>query len=391
MRRVTFLKCAVVAAYTSLLCINVFAFNCYAVGERCMGAPGFDFVEWRCCENGGTCDETRQNDWGKFCRAADSSGSGQCASGGQKCGGAEGFDYVEPKSCCSATDECREAPNLGWGLHCVERLYKSTPPEGKGIIFPQSYPSITKEFKDGVDFNSWYFSDGYSNGQPFNNGWSMENHRIENEALVLDLKKKFFPSVNGDPSYPYTGAELSSGGFYGEGCYSVCMRPSGVSGVSSSFYVHAGEFDVPPGLETDGVKEMNEIDIEFVGKDTTRVQTNFFRRIKDANANSGSGHEQMIDLGFDASEDFHSYAFRWTAEGATWYVDGREVRTVSSREKLFPDPSYSTLRIRANIWAVNKQAEEWAGPLDQEFEATSASYKWIKFVEGTECQVESSC
>lgn len=451
MKMLTALVPFVIGGGISLFFSEVRATDCYAIGERCAGAPGYDAVEWRCCADGGFCDETRPNDWGVFCRAADtrenaavSGGRGQCASSGEKCagaegrpfvayknccsstdecreasnlgwgqfcvsrelktsgnglcanhrercGGAEGYPYFPPKECCSTSDECRAAPELGWGLHCVEKLIKSSAPASKGILFPQSYPSITEEFNGGFDFNSWYFSSGYSNGQPFNNGWSNANYRIQGGALLLDLKKEFFPSVNGNPSHPYTGAEISSSGFYGVGCYSVCMRPSGVSGVSSSFYIHAGEYDTPLGFKAEGAVEMNEIDIEFVGKDTTRVQTNFFRRIKDPNANSGSGREQMIDLGFDASKEFHAYAFRWTTEGARWYVDGREVRAIYSRDEPFPDPRYSTLRMRANIWAVNKQAEEWAGPLDHGFDLTSAAYRWMKFVEGSECKVETSC
>lgn len=387
-----------IAGCIQLLFSEVLGTDCYSIGERCAGAPGHDAIEWRCCENGGICDDRRSNDWGVFCRAADSSSEaafsdviGQCAASGEKCAGAAGYDYVTPKGCCSSTDECREAPDLGWGHFCRPRMLKSQPSGSDGILFPQSYPSITEEFEFGVDLSKWYFSNGYSNGQPFNNGWSNENYRIEAGALLLDLKKQSFPSLNGNPSYAYTGAEIGSSGFYGVGCYSVCMRPSNISGVSSSFYIHGGEYDIPPGFETNGPVVTNEIDVEFVGKDTTRVQTNFFRRVKDPHANSGSGHEQFIDLGFDASKDFHAYAIHWTAEGAAWYVDGVKVRTVLSRDEPFPDPSYSTLRIRANVWAVNKQAEEWAGPLDQEMELTSAAYKWMKFAEGSECKVEYSC
>lgn len=44
------------------------------------------------------------------------------------------------------------------------------------------------------------------------------------------------------------------------------------------------------------------INIEILGKDTTKVQFNYF-------TDSRGDHEFFYDLGFDASEDFHDYAF----------------------------------------------------------------------------------
>lgn len=46
------------------------------------------------------------------------------------------------------------------------------------------------------------------------------------------------------------------------------------------------------------------IDIEILGKDTTKVQLNYYT--------DGVGkHEYMYDLGFDSSEAFHTYGFDW--------------------------------------------------------------------------------
>lgn len=58
------------------------------------------------------------------------------------------------------------------------------------------------------------------------------------------------------------------------------------------------------------------IDIEFVGKSTTPMQSNYFSRQNwrvDPNMFAGSGVEANHDLGFDASERFHSYSFRWAS------------------------------------------------------------------------------
>lgn len=41
--------------------------------------------------------------------------------------------------------------------------------------------------------------------------------------------------------------------------------------------------------------------------------------------NSEKSHEQVIDLGFDASGDFHTYGFEWTPSCMKYYVDGVQV------------------------------------------------------------------
>lgn len=136
---------------------------------------------------------------------------------------------------------------------------------------------------------------------------------------------------------------------------------------------------------------LNEIDVEFVGKDTTRVQTNYFSRIKDPHANSGSGVERWHDLGFDAAANFHAYGYRWTHDAIEWYADGKLIRTARASESRIPSPDYSPMRIVANTWPVNRQAEEWAGPLDTSVYQTSAKYRWMKFTKGHNCHVESHC
>lgn len=41
--------------------------------------------------------------------------------------------------------------------------------------------------------------------------------------------------------------------------------------------------------------------------------------------NQHSSHEQVLNLGFDTSEDFHTYGFEWTPDYMRYYVDGVQV------------------------------------------------------------------
>lgn len=73
---------------------------------------------------------------------------------------------------------------------------------------------------------------------------------LKDRKLTLEVKlKPFFDySLTGGGNgrrYPYSAAEIRSREFYGIGCYSTCMKPSRVSGISSSFYAMSGSFDTP--------------------------------------------------------------------------------------------------------------------------------------------------
>ena len=63
----------------------------------------------------------------------------------------------------------------------------------------------------------------------------------------------------------------------------------------------------------------------MLGKDTTKVQFNYY-------TNGVGNHEYMYDLGFDASEGYHTYGFDWQKDSITWYVDGKAVYSCPPEE-----------------------------------------------------------
>ena len=58
---------------------------------------------------------------------------------------------------------------------------------------------------------------------------------------------------------------------------------------------------------------LDEIDIEFLGKDTTKVQFNYY-------TNGQGNHEYVYNLGFDAAYGYHTYAFNWQRNYIAWPV-----------------------------------------------------------------------
>lgn len=65
--------------------------------------------------------------------------------------------------------------------------------------------------------------------------------------------------------YEYSGAEYRTNDFYSYGYYETSMQPIKNDGVVSSFFTYTGSSDNNP---------WDEIDIEILGKDTTKVQFN---------------------------------------------------------------------------------------------------------------------
>ena len=111
----------------------------------------------------------------------------------------------------------------------------------------------------------------------------------------------------------------------------------------------------------------DEIDFEVLGKDTTQVQLNYFR-------DGQGGHEKLIDLGFDAADDFHTYAFEWRKDSIIWFVDGKEVFRRENED--FP---VTKQKIMMNAWN-GLGVDEWLKPFDDSKLPLRAEYKSIKYI-----------
>ncbi len=209
---------------------------------------------------------------------------------------------------------------------------RSTPDEYKIATFEDGYP------------NGFWARNDRGNGDPFNCSFMRSHATVENGTLTLLLSKE---------NSGHAGAEFRSEATFSYGYYSVCMKAAKRDGVISSFFTYTGW-------------PWDEIDIEFLGNNTTIVQFNYY-------TNGVGGHEYFYELGFDASEDFHEYGFDWQPDSITWYVDG--VAVYRAEQNI---PSHSG-RIMMNIWNVADSHKEWAGKFDENGPPAQAEYKWIGY------------
>ena len=120
----------------------------------------------------------------------------------------------------------------------------------------------------------------------------------------------------------------------------------------------------------------DEIDIEILGKDTTKVQFNYYD-------DGVGGHEYIHDLGFDASLDYHDYGFCWDVDKITWYVDFIPVYSI--------DVSLDQWGfLYANVWAGNPNneiAKNWLGEYVPSETPSVAYYDYLSYAPLNEAPV----
>ena len=229
---------------------------------------------------------------------------------------------------------CACSPSTTSPLLTPEELAETrfTAKENKIAVFSQGYP-----------YGFWARNDR-GNGSPFNCAFSRSHAVVEDGKLTLSLSKE------GDG---YVGAEYRTWEKYSYGYYSVSMKAAKCPGVISSFFIYTNH-------------PWDEIDIEFLGNDTTKVQFNYYQDGK-------GGHEFVYDLGFDASLAFHEYGFLWLKDSITWYVDGKAVY------KAIADIPSHDAYIMMNLWNVADSHKGWAGKFEESGLPVYAEYTWIGY------------
>ena len=218
------------------------------------------------------------------------------------------------------------------------------------------------------DRSGVFASAGFENGDVFNTWWNPNNVTFDNGVAALSISEMTEKEKNGDGEdcqAEYYGGEIRTSEYYGYGDYEVSMKTSSVPGTASTFFVCTGPYDV--NYETKEPNPHDEIDIEFLGKDPTIVQFNYF-------VNGKGGHEHIHKLGFDSSKGFHTYGFRWTSEYIVWFVDGEPVYKVKASAKN-PLPS-TPGRILTNYWTGTDKTYNWMGKFNEDYSG-KAEYKYI--------------
>jgi beta-glucanase (GH16 family) len=182
-----------------------------------------------------------------------------------------------------------------------------------------------------------FFASRHGNADSFYGGdWKAENIDARSGGAFLEVRREQSGGL------PYTAAEMQSAQTYRYGRYETVMQPARGSGLVTAFFTYTGPWFGDP---------HDEIDIEFLGSDTTKVHFNYFK-------NGKSIKPATFDLPFDAASKPHLYAFEWRPDGITWFVEGVPVYATEPGDKGIP---VAAGKVMFSAWTGKPMMEGWHG------------------------------
>jgi len=219
-----------------------------------------------------------------------------------------------------------------------------------GIDTKKNLPLIQKDIKnitsDSFNFFNKELWNALTNTFPTNiTYFKNENIRIVQNKCLLELKKERYKSKN------YTAASFSSKDSFTYGRFEINMKVPRANGVISAFFLHRND-------------PWQEIDVELLGNDTFKLLTNVYFNpgVNGTALNYGNrGTPILIDLDFDASKDYHTYAIEWEPNEIRWYVDDILLHKRSIWEPT-PIPN-QPMKLYSSIWS--SESDDLAGVLEE--------------------------
>lgn len=161
----------------------------------------------------------------------------------------------------------------------------------------------------------------------------------------------------------YSAASITSCDHYLFGKFEAKIKASKAPGVVTGFFLHRNS-------------PRQEIDIEITGNRPNRLLINVFYNPGAEGAKFDYGYRGSacdIDLGFDASEDYHLYTIEWEPSEIRWFVDSR---LVHRRVNWNPTPiPQLPMTLHLNIWPT--RSKELAGRLNNRNFPTTTYIKSI--------------
>jgi GR25 family glycosyltransferase involved in LPS biosynthesis len=183
------------------------------------------------------------------------------------------------------------------------------------------------------------------------------NAEAKDDEAVLGLRKEL-TAVRA-----FTSAAIASTHRFRFGRFTAEVRPPKVSGLVTGAFLHRN-----------GPRQ--EIDIELLGRDPTKLLVNVFFNPGGPGTKLEYGYRgtpTVIDLGFDASDDFHVYEIDWQPNAIRWIVDGRVVHErVIWQPTPIPD---QPMEFNVNLW--HSRSTELTGKLDTDGLPAQASIRSV--------------
>jgi hypothetical protein len=171
-------------------------------------------------------------------------------------------------------------------------------------------------------------------------------------------------SASGMGDRPFRSGALSSAHRFLHGRFEIEMRAALGEGMVTGFFLHRSA-------------PRQEIDVEITGNEPRRILLNVYFNPGNEGTELDYGYRGSpcaIDLGFDASADFHRYAIEWFPDRIRWFVDDV---LVHDRGSWDPTPvPHLPMTLHANLWSP--RSVELAGAAGVQLPLTTASFRNVK-------------
>ena len=183
----------------------------------------------------------------------------------------------------------------------------------------------------------WYVSDGWTNGDHQNCGWSKDQIRLDDGKLRIGFEKR--PKAE----RLYRCGEIQTKQKFSFGTYEARVKTPAGTGLNANFFTFSGGNEKEP---------HNEIDFEFLLKDTLKTQLNSF-------VDGKGGNEYMAALAQPSDDGFTDLAMSWSPGLIEWYIDGKLVHTIDDPTKV---PNRD-MKIFLSLWGTDTLTD-WMGKFE---------------------------
>jgi beta-glucanase (GH16 family) len=213
-----------------------------------------------------------------------------------------------------------------------------------GFGLSETYDSgFIDQFKT-LNSKTWEVAEYEFRHPHFDTDWAKRNALFgvpsngQSSGLLLKVQPQALASKTGNK---FVGASVRRKEPTRYGRYEAKVRPAKGAGFVTGFFTYTG-----PHYGT----QHDEIDIEFLGKNTRQIHVAWFE----------DGHltNKFIDLPFDAADKPRLYAFEWLPDRINWYAEGTLIYT--TRQTMSTLPSTPS-RLFVNIWAADQSISVWSG------------------------------
>ena len=192
-----------------------------------------------------------------------------------------------------------------------------------------------------LDEGRWHVADYDFDHPHFDTDWRRRQVQHEGSASRLALVIAPRAGASLAPRNRFEGASLRRRETSGFGRYEADIKPARGAGLVTGFFLYTGPYY--------GTRH-DEIDIEFLGKNTRMMQASWFV--------DGALQTRQIPLGFDAAAQSRRYAFEWWPDRLRWFVGAQMVFEVTREQAQLPEvPGHLYL----NLWAAAPSLANWAG------------------------------